>query len=494
MFAPIHTWSQSLSLDLSTTYDTAKMAIYSLQSAYLPQGWARDVLVTVSAQGVITAIDASASAHANPLAAAAERVAGVAIPGMPNAHSHAFQRAMAGDAEFRSAVRDSFWSWRQTMYALANRIDPDDLQAVATQLFIEMLKCGYTSVAEFHYLHRQCSGARYAGANLLWEAIGGAADKAGIGLTFLPTLYQCSDFGGAPLKPEQTRFALETDAFLRAVEDRCGADRAAERRGGIITRRTGAAFHSLRAVPLDQLRLAARALRDIDSSMPVHIHVAEQSLEVSACRRATGRRPIELLLDQQLLTQHWCVVHATHATAKELQGIAAADATVCVSISTEANLGDGRFDAARFYEANGRLCVGSDSQSTVNPAEELRWLEYQQRLRKQRRVVLATASEPHVGTRLWHDAAVGGAQAIGQPVGSIAIGRRADWLVLDVSHPSMAGAAVDGALDRLLFAGATHAIRDVMVAGRWVVRDYRHAAEDQSRADFASAMKNLTAG
>jgi formimidoylglutamate deiminase len=470
------------------------MAIYSLQSAYLPQGWTRDVLVTVSAQGIITAIDASESTDRIAPAAAAERVAGIAVPGMPNAHSHAFQRAMAGDAEFRCSARDSFWSWRETMYALANRIDADDLQAVATQLFVEMLKSGYTSVAEFHYLHRLSHGAQYTGANLLWEAIGSAADTAGIGLTFLPTLYQCSDFGAAPLKPEQARFELQTDAFLRAIEDRCAADRATERRGGVMTRRTGAAFHSLRAVPLDQLRQAAGALRGIDSSMPVHIHVAEQSREVSACRRATGRRPIELLLDQQLLTPHWCVVHATHATADELQGIAAAGATVCVSISTEANLGDGRFDAARFYQANGRLCVGSDSQSTVNPAEELRWLEYQQRLRRQRRVILATPSEPHVGTRLWCDAAVSGAQAIGQPVGSIAIGQRADWLVLDVSHPAMAGASADGALDRMVFAGATHAIRDVMVAGRWVVKDYRHAADDQSRANFARAMRNLTAG
>jgi formimidoylglutamate deiminase len=475
------------------------MATYRLQSALLPQGWTRDALVTVSAPGIITAIDTNAAIERNAgterspsSAASAESVAGIVIPGMPNAHSHAFQRAMAGNAEFRSSARDSFWTWRQAMYALANRIGPDDLQAVAAQLFVEMLKSGYTSVAEFHYLHRDDNGTQYAGANLLWHAISAAAGEAGIALTFLPTLYQSSDFGGAPLKPEQARFALETDDFLRAVEDCISAD-AAGRRGG-LTRRTGAAFHSLRAVPLDQLQRAAQALRGIDPSMPVHIHVAEQSLEVSACRRATGRRPIELLLDNELLTRHWCVVHATHASAQELQGIAAAGATVCVSISTEANLGDGSFDAARFYGYDGRLCIGSDSQSTVNPAEELRWLEYQQRLRKKRRVVLATADEPHVGTRLWRDAALSGAQAIGQPVGCIEVGQRADWLVLDVSHASMSGAATDGALDRMLFAGADRAIRDVMVAGRWVVRDYRHAAEDQMRANFARAVKNLTGG
>jgi formimidoylglutamate deiminase len=474
-----------------------KMAIYRLQSAYLPQGWIRDVRVTVSSEGIITAIDASAAAEPHQEAerhripeTAIERIDGIVIPGMPNAHSHAFQRAMAGNAEYRSSARDSFWTWRQAMYALANRIGPEELRVVATQLFVEMLKAGYTSVAEFHYLHRPSGVAHYAGANLLWEAIGDAAALAGIGLTFLPTLYQSSDFGGTPLKPEQARFALETDAFLRAIEDRIGA----ERRGGVGVIRTGAAFHSLRAVPLDHLREAALALRAIDSSMPVHIHVAEQSLEVRACERATGRRPIELLLDQALLTQHWCVVHATHATAEELRGIAAANATVCVSTSTEANLGDGCFDTVRFFESNGRLCIGSDSQSTVNPAEELRWLEYQQRLRKKRRVVLATKSESHVGTRLWRDAALNGALAIGQPVGTIAVGRRADWLVLEASHPAMAGAAADTALDRLLFAGADKAIRDVMVAGRWVVKDRRHDADDKMRESFARIMNGLAAG
>jgi formimidoylglutamate deiminase len=235
-------------------------------------------------------------------------------------------------------------------------------------------------------------------------------------------------------------------------------------------------------------------LRAIDSSMPVHIHVAEQSLEVRACERATGRRPVELLLDQALLTQHWCVVHATHATAQELQGIAAAGATVCVSISTEANLGDGLFDTTRFFESNGRLCIGSDSQSTVNPAEELRWLEYQQRLRKKRRAVLASKSDPHVGTRLWSDAAQHGAHAIGQPSGAIEVGRRADWLVLDAEHPSMAGAAPDTALDHLVFAGGDAAIRDVMVAGRWVIKDRRHAAEDELRPRFGALMQRLASG
>ena len=462
------------------------MTIYRLQSAYLPQGWARDVLVTVS-EGMITAIETSASSLTQAARAGQiERLDGIVVPGMPNAHSHAFQRAMAGNAEYRLTARDSFWTWRQAMYALANRIAPEELQVVATQLFVEMLKSGYTSVAEFHYLHRASGAAPYPSANPLWEAVGNAARAAGIGLTFLPTLYQGSDFG-QPLKPEQARFFLETDEFLRAIEARVGAERSAD----ASTLRTGAAFHSLRAVPLDELRRAALALRSIDPSMPVHIHVAEQMLEVRACERATGRRPIELLLDQDLLTRYWCVVHATHATLAELQGIAAADTVVCVSISTEANLGDGFFDAARFLKLNGRLCVGSDSQSTVSPCEELRWLEYQQRLRKRRRGVLAAKSESHVGTRLWRAAAENGARALGQPVGSIAVGCRADWLVLDAHHPSMAGASADAALDRLLFAGADKALRDVMVGGQWVIRDHRHSADERLRADFGRIMADL---
>jgi formimidoylglutamate deiminase len=477
------------------------MRCYRLHDVLLSTGWARGAFITVAADGIITQID-SEPAHGSNTVSGSEVIDGIVVPGMANAHSHAFQRAMAGNTEFRLSARDSFWTWRKAMYALANRIEPGDLQILATQLFVEMLKSGYTSVAEFHYLHHQRNGAPYAGANALWESIGNAATAAGIALTFLPTLYQTSDFGAQPLRAEQARFASDTDEFLRAVEDRVGAER---RRPGVLSpgagsggaaglQRTGVAFHSLRAVPLENLQRAALCLRQIDPAMPLHIHVAEQLQEVKACLRETGRRPIELLLDTGLLTPHWCLVHATHATPAELKGVADADSSVCVSISTEANLGDGLFDTGRFLNAGGRLCVGSDSQSTVSPAEELRWLEYQQRLRKKRRGVLATKSEPHVGTRLWRDAARHGAQAIGQPAGAIEVGRRADWLVLDAAHPSMAGAAIGTELDHLLFAGGDAAIRDVMVAGHWVIKDRRHEAEDRLRPQFKRLMHELGGG
>jgi len=463
---------------------------YRLAWALLDGGWQRDVGVRVDEQGRIAHIETERPPTGRPApqaTAPAERVAGFVVPGMPNAHSHAFQRAMAGSTEYRLSARDSFWTWRQAMYALARRIAPPDLELVATQLFVEMLKSGYTSVAEFHYLHRQADGTAYPATNDLWEAIARAADAAGIALTFLPTLYQTSDFGSQPLKPEQSRFAMTTDEFLRAIETRVRA----ERHLAAPLIRTGAAFHSLRAVPLETLREAARGLSSIDADLPVHIHIAEQQKEVAACRASTGHRPIELLLATGVVDEHWCLVHATHATPAELQGIADARAAVCVSISTEANLGDGCFDAARFLESRGRICIGSDSQATVCPAEELRWMEYQARLRKRRRGVLADAAEPHVGTRLWRAAARHGAAALGQPAGVIAAGARADWVVLDHEHPSMAGAGAATALDHLIFAGASAAIRDVMVAGRWVVKDGRHAAEDRLAVPFKELMGRL---
>jgi formimidoylglutamate deiminase len=467
---------------------------YHLESALLQQGWVRDARVTVAPDGRISRIEVGSAGNATPADmepgvahGGVERVRGFVVPGMSNAHSHAFQRGMAGNTEYRLSARDSFWTWRQAMYALANRITPADLQVLATQLFVEMLKSGYTAAAEFHYLHRQLNSALDSGSNGLWEAITAAAGTAGIALTFLPTLYQTGDFDARPLRPDQARFAMETEQFVRAIEERV----AAERREGSSLRRTGAAFHSLRAVPLGSLQDALRGLRQIDAAMPLHIHIAEQRKEVEACLQITGRRPIELLLGTGVVDEHWCLVHATHATPSELKGIAAAHAAVCVSISTEANLGDGFFEAARFLGLGGRLCVGSDSQATVCPAEELRWMEYQGRLRKKRRNVLADKTETHVGTRLWRDAARYGAEAIGQPAGTLAVGTRADWVVLDGAHPAMAGADDSSALDHLIFAGGNAAIRDVMVGGTWVVRDRRHAAESALAGPFHELMRRL---
>lgn len=461
------------------------MATYRFDAALLSNGWARDVAITLSNEGMITGV------HIGPTAAGAEapagaehRVSGAAVPGMPNAHSHAFQRAMAGNTEARQSSRDSFWSWRQAMYALAQAIEPQDLEVIATQLFVEMLKAGYTSVAEFHYLHRRAGDGGVDTPNALWEAVDSAARRTGIALTLLPTLYLTSDFGSQPLRREQARFRLSLEEFLDAIRRR----RALLEADPTKTIHTGAAFHSLRAVPIDIMGAAAAGLHDIDPTLAIHIHIAEQLREVRACERETGRRPIELLLDTGLVTPHWCLVHATHATAAEIASVAATGATICVCPSTEGNLGDGFFDAERCRTAGAGLCIGSDSQATVSPTEELRWLEYQQRLKRRRRAVLASDTEPHVGASLWRESVSRGARVLGQPAGAISIGSRADWLVLETGHPSMVGASGDTLLDRLVFSGGQAAIRDVMVAGRWVVKDGHHSLEDVSLGRFASLM------
>lgn len=443
-------------------------------------GWRRDVLVSVSSSGHITAVESASGATPD-----ATVISGIVVPGIANAHSHAFQRAMAGNAEYRRSAHDSFWTWRQAMYALANRIEPRELEIIATQLFIEMLKAGYTRVAEFHYLHCDRGGQPYAGDNPLWGALDAAARASGIGLTLLPTLYQCSDFN-APLKEEQRRFRMDTEQFVRAIETRLQRER-----GGDAAVRTGAAFHSLRAVPLRVLRETADALRALDPALPLHIHVAEQLAEVQACERHTGRRPIELLLDTGMLDARWCLVHATHASAQELRGVARSGASVCLSITTEANLGDGFFDAAGFVGEGGHLCIGSDSQATVSPAEELRWLEYQQRLRSFKRGVLSSTEESHVGTYLWSTVERHGARAVGGTAGGIAVGEQADWLVLDEAHPALAGAELAQVLDHVVFAGGSAAIRDVMVAGRWVLRDAHHPLEESLRPRFSALLRQL---
>jgi formimidoylglutamate deiminase len=455
---------------------------YLLEHALLAQGWAGAVRVSVAADGMITAIDTTPAGAP----AAAERVRGFVVPGMSNAHSHAFQRGMVGRTEYRRSARDSFWTWREAMYALANRIAPEELELIATQLFIEMLKAGYTGVAEFHYLHRQPGGALYGAPDALWSAVERAAERTGIALTLLPTLYQTSDFGAQPLKAEQARFHLDTEPFVAAIGARLHA------RGTSLARRlrTGAAFHSLRAVPPDALEAAARALRSLDARLPIHIHVAEQVKEVEACLASTGRRPIERLLDFGVVDAHWCLVHATHATPAEITAIARTGAMVCVSITTEANLGDGFFDATRFLAAGGRLCVGSDSQASVSPTEELRWLEYQARLRKRRRAALADRAGAHVGTRLWTMAAEHGAAALGQPAGRLEVGRRADWVVLDPDHPALAGAAPENVLDHLVFGGSgAGAIREVWVAGRRLIEAGRHALEAETGPPFRALME-----
>ena len=337
----------------------------------------------------------------------------MAVPGLPNLHSHAFQRAMAGLTERRGSERDSFWTWREQMYRFVERLTPDDLEAIAAFAYMEMLEAGFTSVAEFHYLHHQPDGRPYDNIREMSERIVAAADTAGIGLTLLPVLYRQGDFLGKEPTQGQHRFLNTRESYARLMETRVP--------GGAI----GIAPHSLRAVTLDDLKWSPEAWR----GKPSHIHISEQTREVDECLAAHSKRPIDLLCDTVEVDQHWCLVHATHADAGEIGRIARTNAVAGLCPITEANLGDGLFDVPAFLAAGGRLGVGSDSNVRISAADELRTLEYGQRLFHRQRNVLGD-SKQSTGRRLFELALAGGAQAVGRPVGAIALGKRADFVVL----------------------------------------------------------------
>lgn len=459
------------------------MATFRLERVLTDGGWRENVLLRVNDAGIITALD-----DAGEAAAADERVRGAVIPALCNAHSHAFQRAMAGQAEWRgpskeSAGGDSFWTWRERMYDLALRISPDDLRAIAALLYIDMLKAGYTQVCEFHYVHHDERGAACATPTALSEAIFQAAQETGIGLTHLPVLYQTADFGNAPPGERQRRFINTTADFLKLVE---ALDGLAARQPHA---NVGVAFHSLRAVPPEAMQDVLAAVKN--DARPLHIHIAEQQREVEACLAATNKRPVEWLLENAAVNARWSLVHATHMTAGETEALAASGAVAVLCPTTEANLGDGLFNLPEFLAANGRLAIGSDSHVSVSATEELRWLEYGQRLRFQKRNVAACETDRHTGARLWRLAAEGGAQSAGVAMGRIAVGCRADLLVLDDNAPCLTGLSGDTLLDAFIFAGSPNTIRHVMAAGRWQVREGRHAGEAAAASAYRQTMLRL---
>ncbi len=423
------------------------------------------------------------------------------VPGMPNLHSHAFQRAMAGLAECRGDPADSFWTWREVMYAFAGKLGPDDLRAIATQLYVEMLKAGYTQVCEFHYLHQQADGKAYADPAAMSLALIEAAQEAGIGLTLLPTLYMTGGFDGRPLGERQRRFAHDVDGYLRLLE-RLRLLESAHLRIGV-------ALHSLRAVPEDAMHAVLEGIDGMaqtrssapGSMMPIHIHIAEQIGEVQDCLAVRNARPVEWLLDHASVDARWCLVHATHLNDNELGRLAASRATVGLCPTTEANLGDGVFPLKNWLDAGGSLGIGSDSQISVSPVEELRWLEYAQRLLTRHRNISASEAEPSTGTVLYGSALHGGANASGMPIGSFmggdpelpSVGNRADLLVLDETSPLLAGRDASNLIDTWIFAGNSSLVRDVMVNGDWVVRDFRHRDEARIAARYRAVIARLHA-
>ncbi|MCW3476594.1 formimidoylglutamate deiminase [Limobrevibacterium gyesilva] len=441
--------------------------------ALTPAGWRPDTRLTIAA-GRIAAVETGV-----PAAPGDERHA-VAVPGMANLHSHAFQRGMAGLAEIRGPSADSFWSWRELMYRFALGITPDQLEAVAAQLYVEMLEAGFTRVGEFHYLHHDTDGRPYASIAEMAARIAAAAGEAGIGLTLLPVFYAHSGFGGAPANERQRRFANDLDAFARLLE---GCRQAVRPLGSAIV---GVAPHSLRAATPAELA----AISALSPDAPIHIHVAEQVKEVEDCLAWSGARPVEWLLDHAAIDARWCLVHATHMTEAETRRLAASGAIAGLCPVTEANLGDGTFNALSFLREGGRFGIGSDSNVLIGVADELRQLEYSQRLLHRSRNVLAAAGCSS-GRTLYDAALAGGGIALGAEAG-LAPGAPADIVTLRAEHPAFVGRDGDGLLDAWIFATAAAPIDCVWAGGRKLVEHGRHVGRAPVEQRFRQAMEALT--
>ncbi len=445
-----------------------------LRHALLPGGWACDVLLSIE-NGFVTSVAENASS------AGAEIISGVALPGLPNLHSHAFQRGMAGLTEIRGATQDSFWTWRQLMYRFLDALTPDDVEAIATFAYAEMLEAGFTSVAEFHYLHHDEHGRPYADLGEMAGRLAAAANATGIGITLLPSFYNFSSFGGAAAIHGQRRFTNDPTRFLALLEK----SRAAI--AGVDDAVIGIAPHSLRAI-------TPATLHEVLASFPhgpVHIHVAEQVKEVEDCVAWSGQTPVAWLLDHESVDQRWVLIHATHMTVEEAAGVAASGATIGLCPLTEASLGDGIFAGPSFLNAGGRFGVGTDSNIEITAPGELKQLEYSQRLRYRIRNVVARNEGQSTGRALYEHALAGGARAVGRAVGSLAVGQRADLVVLDLAHPDLAAVSGDRWLDAYTFVAGRSAISAVWVAGRQVVEAGRHRRHASIVARYQRTMKRL---
>jgi formimidoylglutamate deiminase len=448
------------------------------ERALLEDGVAERVRIRIDDRGNILSVDPQRDA------AGGERVGGLVLPGMPNLHGHAFQRAMAGLAERLEPGEASFWSWRQLMYRFLERLTPEDVEAIAAQLYVEMLEAGYTAIGEFHYLHHDADGRPYDDPAAMSAAILEAQRKSGIGLTLLPVLYTSGGFGAGP-DAGQRRFLHDLDGYRRLLDWTAAATREDDDLA------FGIAPHSLRAVRDEEIGTAVAMLDEIDPEAPIHIHVAEQVREVRDCLAWSGRRPVAHLLDLAEVGPRWCLVHATHMDDEETAAVAESGAVAGLCPTTEANLGDGLFGLADFLAAGGRFGIGSDSHVSVSPVEELRWLDYGQRLQALRRLAGSDAARPHTGARLFRGALAGGAKALGRRIGRIAPGQRADLVVIDDHHPILAAASGEGLLDAFVFSGNVPLVRRVMVGGRWRVEDGRHPAREEIGRRYLGTVQRL---
>lgn len=438
--------------------------------ALTPQGMARDVRLRWS-EGVIGAVETGVAPRPGDVKV------GLLAPAMPNLHSHAFQRAMAGLAERRGADAESFWTWREAMYRLALTMTPEDVEAVAAQLYVEMLEAGFASVGEFHYLHHDREGRPYADPAEIAGRIAAAARETGVGLTLLPVFYAHSGFGGAPPGDDQRRFVCDLDLYERLLQS------ARRHVAGDANAALGVAPHSLRAATGEEVRQVAALAGDA----PIHIHVAEQVKEVEDCVRAAGMRPVRWLLENIGPDRRWCLIHATHMRPEETVALARCGAVAGLCPITEANLGDGVFDLARFTANGGAFGVGSDSNVQIGLADELRMLEYSQRLAHRLRCVAAQQGGA-TGRALYDAALAGGAQALGRKA-SLAAGAPADLVALDLDQPTLVERGGEALLDAWMFCGAR--IDKVWARGALKVEGGRHLAREPVYARFRAALRRL---
>ncbi|MBO0750624.1 MAG: formimidoylglutamate deiminase [Bradyrhizobiaceae bacterium] len=452
------------------------MTMLHFASALLPSGWAHGVRVVVT-DGTVASVMAGVAPQSGD-----ERHQ-LAIPGMASLHSHAFQRGMAGLAEMRDNTADTFWSWREVMYRFALEMTPEDVEIVATLLYVEMLERGYTRVGEFHYLHHDRDGRPYANPAEMASRIAHAARTAGIGLTMLPSFYAHSSFGGGAPHAGQRRFVCSVEQFARLI------DSTRKAMDGLPGANAGIAPHSLRAVTPEELA----DILPLCESGPIHIHVAEQTREVEDCIAWSGRRPVEWLLDHAAVDQRWCLIHATHMTAVETAALARSGAVAGLCPITEANLGDGVFAAREFCGAGGRFGIGTDSNVLVGVTDELRQLEYGQRLKHRERNVMSGGSGVSTGRAMFDAALIGGGRALGQPAFGLAAGARADIVTLDTAHPSLAGRRGDAVLDGWIFAASTGAIDCVWAGGSKVVESGRHRLHEKACDRFKATVCRLAA-
>ncbi len=447
--------------------------ILNAKAALLPHGWAKDVRITVAA-GRISKVDTGV-----PAAGQLDCL----LPAPVNLHSHTFQRAMAGLTERRGAGQDSFWTWRTLMYRFLERLTPTDVQAIAAMVMMEMAEAGYAAVAEFHYLHHAPGGQVYGNLAEMSVQIAAAAAETGLGLTHLPVLYERGGCDGRALTAGQLRFGNDVERFWRLWQEAQAA-----LSGLPADTVLGVAPHSLRAVGVESLTWVAGLAPDA----PIHIHVAEQIAEVTEVQAATGQRPVDWLLRHQPVDGRWCLIHATQMTPTETESLARSGAVAGLCPITEANLGDGIFDGPRFLAEGGGFGVGSDSNVRISLSEELRLLEYSQRLGVKARAVLAEAGRS-TGRVLYEGACTGGAQAAGRGLGAIEVGQWADLMALDCSGPDLAAAEGDTILDTYIFAGDDRMVTAVWSAGRPIVQGGRHVARDGIVARYRAAMARLRA-